>query len=54
MLLPPLVGAFTSQMETFSVALPGMWLMGASPLFLGDAQALPLEPGARGSARRAR
>lgn len=25
---------FTSQLETFSVALPGMWLMGFAPLFL--------------------
>jgi hypothetical protein len=34
MFLPPLVGAFTSQRETFSVALPGMWLMAISPIFL--------------------
>lgn len=33
-LLPPLVGAFTAHIETFTIALPGMWLMAASPLCL--------------------
>jgi hypothetical protein len=33
-LLPPLVGALTSHIETFTIALPGMWLMAAAPLCL--------------------
>ena len=31
MLLPPIVGALTSHREAFSIILPGMWLMAASP-----------------------
>ena len=33
-MLPPLVGAATSRLETFRVMLPGLWLMAASPLAL--------------------
>jgi hypothetical protein len=34
LVLPPLVGAATSRLETFRVMLPGLWLMAASPLAL--------------------
>lgn len=32
--MPPLVGAFTSAREDFSVFMPGLWLMALSPLFI--------------------
>ena len=34
LLLPPVVGAMTGHRETFSIILPGMWLMAVSPLWL--------------------
>eukprot|EP01049_Picozoa_sp_SAG25_P001350 SAG25_NODE_58_length_18473_cov_99.552846_21_plen_87_part_00 len=34
LLLPPLVGALTGARETFSVILPGMWLMAVSPAWV--------------------
>ena len=34
LLFPPLVGALTGARETFSVILPGMWLMAFSPVFI--------------------
>ena len=34
LIMPPLVGAFTSAREDFSVFMPGLWLMALSPLFI--------------------
>eukprot|EP01047_Picozoa_sp_COSAG01_P055156 COSAG01_NODE_6109_length_3845_cov_11.171116_3_plen_485_part_00 len=34
LLLPPLVGAVSGAAETFSVILPGMWLMAVSPVWV--------------------
>ncbi|KAL3786459.1 hypothetical protein ACHAW5_003526 [Stephanodiscus triporus] len=34
LILPPLVGAYTSGREDFSVFMPGLWVMAISPIFI--------------------
>mmetsp|Transcript_22110 Transcript_22110/g.53569 ORF Transcript_22110/g.53569 Transcript_22110/m.53569 type:complete len:402 (-) Transcript_22110:17-1222(-) len=34
LILPPIVGAFTSGREDFSIVMPGLWIMATSPLFV--------------------
>lgn len=34
LILPPLVGAFTSGREDFSIVMPGLWIMASSPIFV--------------------
>ena len=42
MLLPPLVGAYLSKRDAFSVILPGMWLMAMAPVTLVLSPTLPM------------
>lgn len=34
LILPPLVGAFTTGREDFQIVMPGLWLMAISPIFV--------------------
>jgi len=36
LILPPIVGAFTSGREDFSIVMPGLWIMAASPIFVAS------------------
>ncbi|KAL7473815.1 hypothetical protein ACHAXS_014273 [Conticribra weissflogii] len=34
LILPPIVGAFTTGTEDFQIVMPGLWIMACSPIFL--------------------